>query len=248
MKKNSTVAIVRKQNFKERKLTIGMDLGDRSTYYCVLDEAGEVLVEQKLPTTKPAMQQVFGRMPSSRVALETGEHSPWVSRQLTQLGHEVIVAHARNVRLIGESSRKDDRLDARMLARLARLDPRLLSSVQHRSAEAQAHLTVIRARDALVGARTALVNSAQGLAKSYGERMRKCGTQQVGKNLATGLSVELRVALEPLLAEVASLTQRIADYDHRMEQIATEVHPEVALLKQVKGVGTLIAPTYVLTV
>jgi transposase len=248
MKKNSTVARRRKEIFREKQLTIGMDLGDRFTYYCVLDEAGEVMVEQKLPTTKPAMQQVFGRMPSSRVALETGAHSPWVSRQLTQLGHEVIVAHARNVRLIGESSRKDDRLDARMLARLARLDPRLLSPVQHRSAEAQVHLTVIRARAALVGARTALVNSARGLAKSYGERLRKCGTQQVSKNLAAGLSVELRAALEPLLAEVASLSQRIADYDRRIEQIATQVHPEVALLKQVKGVGTLIALTYVLTV
>ena len=193
------------------------------------------------------MKQVFSRIPHSRVALETGAHSPWVSRLLTQLGHEVIVAHARNVRLIGESSRKDDRLDARMLARLARLDPRLLSPVQHRSAEAQIHLTVIRARAALVGARTALVNSARGLAKSYGERLRKCGTQQVSKDLAAGLSAELRAALEPLLAEVASLNQRIAEYDRRIEQIATQVHPELPA-KQVKGVGTLIALTYVLTV
>jgi len=248
MKKNSTMATSRKQIFKGKKLTIGMDLGDRFTYYCILDEAGEVMVEQKLPTTKPAIQQVFGRMPRSRVAMETGAHSPWVSRQLTQLGHEVIVAHARNVRLIGESSRKDDRLDARMLARLARLDPRLLSPVQHRSAEAQAHLTVIRARAALVGARTMLVNAARGLAKSYGERLRKCGTQQVNRNSASGLSAELRAALQPLLAEVESLNQHIAEYDRRIEQIASEVHPEVARLKQVKGVGTLIALTYVLTV
>jgi transposase len=247
MKENSTVATRRKQIFKGKKLTIGMDLGDRFTYYCVLDEAGEVMVEQKLPTTKQGMQQVFGRIPRSRVALETGAHSPWVSRQLTQLGHEVIVAHARNVRLIGESSRKDDQLDARTLARLARIDPDLLGPVRHRSAEAQVHLTAIRARAALVGARTALVNAARGLAKSYGERLRKCGTQQVRQDLAAGLSAELKAALEPLLAEVESLSQRIAEYDGRIEQIAKEVHPEVALLKQVKGVGTLIALTYVLT-
>src|ERR1035437_8940286 len=127
MKENSTVATRRKQIFNGKKLTIGMDLGDQSTYYCVLDEAGEVLVEQKLPTTKQAMKQVFGRMPRSRVALETGAHSPWVSRQLTELGHEVIVAHARNVRLIGESSRKDDRLDARMRARWRRAGSESLS-------------------------------------------------------------------------------------------------------------------------
>src|SRR5712664_1613456 len=173
MKKNSTVARRRKQIFKHKQLTIGMDLGDRFTYYCVLDEAGEVMVEQKLPTTRQAMKQVFGGMPSSRVALETGAHSPWVSRQLTELGHEVIVAHARNVRLIGESSRKDDQLDARTLARLARIDPGLLSPVRHRSAKAQIHLTVIRARAALVSTRTALGNATRGLTKSYGERLRK---------------------------------------------------------------------------
>jgi transposase len=124
----------------------------------------------------------------------------------------------------------------------------LLSPVQHRSAEAQAHLTVIRARAALVRARTTLVNAARGLAKAYGERLRKCNTQQVNQDLAAAFSPELRSALEPLLAEVVSLSQRITEYDRRIEQIATEVHPEVALLKQIKGVGTLIALTYVLTV
>jgi len=187
------------------------------------------------------------QIPRSRIALETGTHSPWVSRQLTQLGHEVIVAHARNVRLIGESSRKDDQLDARTLARLARIDPGLLGPVRHRSAKAQIHLTVIRARAALVSTRTALVNAARGLTKSYGERLRKCGTEQMNREIAKGLSQELRDVLDPLLREIESLTERIAEYDGRIEQIAKEVYPQVARLKQVKGVGPLIALTYVLT-
>jgi transposase len=245
--KSSTVMMSGNEILKQRKLTIGMDPGDRATRYCVLDEAGEVILERSVPTTKKGVDQVFAAMPRSRVGLETGVHSPWVSRQLTQLGHEVIVAHARNVRLIGESSRKDDRLDARTLARLARIDPQLLSPVRHRSAEAQVHLAVIRARAALVGARTALVNAARGLAKSYGERLRKCGTQQVRRDLAAGLSVELRAALEPLLGEIESLSQRIAAYNRQIEQIAKEVYPRLHLLKQVKGVGTLIALTYVMT-
>jgi hypothetical protein len=90
-----------------------LDLGDRWSWYCVLDEAGDVLLEQRLGTTPKAMKEVFGKMPRSRIALKTGMHSPWVSRGLSELGHEVIVAHARNVRLIGESRRKDDRFDAR---------------------------------------------------------------------------------------------------------------------------------------
>lgn len=247
MRKSSTTGSKRVQNLNLQKLTIGMDLGDRFTYYCVLDSAGEVMIEDRLPTTKPGMQQIFGKIPRSRVAMETGTHSPWVSRQLTQLGHEVIVAHAQKVRLIGESSRKDDRVDARTLARLARIDPSLLGPIRHRSAEAQMHLTVIRARAALVGVRTALINAARGLTKSCGERLGKCGSRQVGQELVAGLSAELQAALQPLLAEVESLHQRIGEYDQRIEQIAREVHPEVAVLKQVKGVGTLIALTYVLT-
>ena len=183
MKKSSTAKAASNKNF-ERKLTVGLDLGDRSSWYCVLDETGEVVGEKKLGTTPKAMKEVFAAIPRSRVALETGMHSPWVSRLLSELGHEVIVAHARNVRLIGESRRKDDRLDARMLARLARIDPQLLSPVKHRSAQAQADLTVIRARASLVRARTALVNTARGLTKSYGERLRGCNP----RNMDTGES------------------------------------------------------------
>jgi transposase len=190
---------------------------------------------------------VFRKIPRSRIALETGTHSPWISRQLSQYGHEVIVAHARNVRLISQSSRKDDRLDARTLARLARIDPALLSPVRHRSAQAQIHLTVIRARAALVSTRTALVNAARGLTKSNGQRLRECGTEQMNREIAKGLRQELRDALDPLLAEIESLNQRIAESDTRIEQIAREKYPQVARLKQVKGVGPLIALTYVLT-
>jgi transposase len=160
----------------------------------------------------------------------------------------VIVALARNVRLIGESRRKDDRIDARALARLARVDPQLLSPVQHRSAQAQLHLSVIRARAELVKARTALVNSARGLVKSYRERLRPRDTQQVGRDLALGLSAELREALEPLLREVESLNAHIKEYDRRIEKMARETYPEVELLKQVKRVGNLIALTYVRTI
>jgi transposase len=170
MKKNSTLAAGRKQILKQAKLTIGLDLGDRTSYYCILDEVGNLIWERSVPTTLNGIRQAFSRMPRCRIALETGTHSPWVSRQLSALGNEVIVAHARNVRLIGQSSRKDDQLNARTLARLARIDPSLLGPVRHRSAKAQIQLTVIRARAALVSTRMALVNAARGLTKSWFSR------------------------------------------------------------------------------
>jgi transposase len=128
MKKISTMVIEGMQIFKENQLTIGLDLGDRTSHYGMLDEADQVIWEQELPTTPKGFEQVFSKIPRSRIALETGTHSPWISRQLSPLGPEVIVAHARKVRLISASSRKDDRLDARTLARLARIDPALLGA------------------------------------------------------------------------------------------------------------------------
>ena len=248
MRKLSTRRVMGSKIFKGHQLTIGLDLGDRWSFYCVLNERGEVVREEKLPTTPDAMKRTFEKLHASRIVLETGTHSPWISRLLTELGHEVIVAHAQKVHLITKSSRKDDRHDARTLARLGRIDPQLLGPVRHRSAQAQIHLTVIRARAELVSARTALINAARGLAKSYGERLPKRGSQQVGRELAAALSIVLREALEPLLREVESLNERIREYDQRIEQIAKEVYPEVALLKQVKGVGTQIALTYRLTI
>jgi len=247
MKKVGTASGKATKNFSQPKLTIGLDLGDRSSWYCLLDEVGEILREQKLSTTPKAMRAALGAMPRCRIALETGMHSPWVSRVLSELGHEVIVAHARNVRLIGESRKKDDRLDARTLARLARIDPQLLCPVKHRSAQAQADLTVIRARAGLVRSRTALINTARGLTKSYGERLRGCNPRNVNPEKAQGLSPELQAALEPLLAAVESLSERIHEYNERIERLAQESYPQVALLKQIKGVGTLIALTYLLT-
>ena len=247
MQKISTMRTSGRKIFK-RQLTIGLDLGDRSSSYCVLNAAGEITLEQELPTTPEGMKQTFAKMPRCRIAMETGTHSPWVSRLLTALGHEVIVAHAQNVRLIVKSRRKDDRMDARTLARLARIDPELLSPVQHRSAQAQLHLTEIRARAVLVSARTALVNAARGLVKSYGERLGRCGTFQFRQETATGLSAGLREALQPLLLEVESLNERIKEYDRRIEKMGKERYPETALLKQIKGVGDVIATTYVLTI
>jgi transposase len=105
---------------RTERLTIGLDLGDKSSAYCVLDGSGAVVSEHKVRTTPKALSDCFSGI--SRIALETGTHSPWISRLLSGIGHEVIVANARHVRLIAQSRQKDDRLDARTLARLARVD------------------------------------------------------------------------------------------------------------------------------
>ena len=77
MKELTTTMMQRIHNKQDRRLTVGLDLGDRSSYYCVRDEAGDVVLEQKVSTTPKAIKEMFGAMPRSRIALETGTHSPW---------------------------------------------------------------------------------------------------------------------------------------------------------------------------
>ena len=215
MKKNSTKTQSPKRATarKEGPITIGMDLGDKTSRYCVLGDNGEVVTESSVATTKKAMAQKFSRMRRCRVAIEVGTHSPWVSRLLTGLGFEVIVANARQVQLISASSRKNDRMDARMLARLARVDPELLRPIRHRSEQAQADLMTIRVRAALVEARTKLVNAARGFAKTLGERLPACDADSMGVEKMEELPAQLQDGLRPLLEEVESLTERIKQLD-----------------------------------
>lgn len=166
MKKHKVASWKRQRVGKTDAITIGIDLGDRTSQYCVLNAKGEVIERAAVTTTNKGMAQAFGSRRQSRVAIEVGTHSPWVSRLLKSFGHEVIVANARQVQLISKNSRKSDKLDAEVLARLARVDPELLRPIRHRGEQAQAHLAAIRVRAALIEARTGLVNAARGLAKS----------------------------------------------------------------------------------
>jgi transposase len=231
----------------EQRMTVGLDLGDRTSRYCILDEAGEKASEDKLPTTKAGLDLVFGKMPPCRIALEVGTHSPWVSRHLAAMGHEVIVANAHKVKLITQSVKKNDRMDAEQLARLARVDPKLLSPIQHRGPEAQGDLAVIRARAALVDARTELINSARGLAKPMGERLKKCDADLVKESLADGMGEAVQAVIGPMLKSVEAISKEIGEYDKKIEGIAKR-YPEMKVLTQVHGVGTPIALTYILTI
>ena len=158
---------VAKAKRAQQPVTMGMDLGDRNSRYCILSSEGEILREGQVATTKAEMIKTFSRLGRSRIAIEVGTHSPWVTRLLQSLGHEVIVANPRQVKLITESSRKDDRLDAQTLARLARIDPQLLRPIQHRSEKAQMALMTIRVRAALMSTRTSLVNAARALPRRW---------------------------------------------------------------------------------
>jgi transposase len=207
-----------------------------------------VVEEGRLRTTPEALRRRFDSEQPLRIAIEAGTHSPWISRLLEECAHEVLVANPRKTRLIYGGKRKTDKLDAHKLARLARLDPKLLYPLNHRGEDSQAHLAIIRSRQALVSARTQLVNHVRGAVKSFGARLPKCPSVSFHKKAAEHIPQALWPALGPLVETISSLTERIRDYDRQLETISNEQYPETELLRQVEGVGILTAlRSFVLT-
>lgn len=227
--------------------TVGLDIGDRTSRICRLDETGEVIEESRIATTKTALGRRFGEMSAVRVVLEVGVHSPWISRLLSRAGHEVIVANPRKLRLIYSNDHKSDRVDAEYLARIGRLDPTLLSPVHHRGEDAQAALALLRSRDAAVRGRTALINHVRGTVKAAGGRLPSCSTRIFHRKARVAIPESLERALLPMLELIGSLSEQIGAYNRRIEDLCDVDYPETALLRQVPGVGPVTALCYVLT-
>lgn len=231
-----------------QRWTVGLDLGDRWSSFCVLDEHGDVRSEGRVATTPTGLHKYFVPLAPARVALEAGTHSAWISRLIEDCGHEMIVANPRELRKIYQSHRKNDRNDAHILARMARFDPRLLEPIRHRNAQMQADLAFVRARDTLVRTRTKCINSARCLVKGAGLRLPKCDADTFAKRVLPLLSAELEPALSPLITIVQELTDKIHGYDAAIEELSKRSYPQTALLRQVGGVGPVTSLAYVLTI
>jgi transposase len=228
--------------------TIGIDLGKKYSWYCVLSSDGELVSEGRVPTTKRAFETQFcaGR-PRGRIAIEVGAQSRWVRELLEAAGHEVLVANARKLRMIFQNESKSDRLDAASLARVARLDPRLLYPVEHRRAEIQADLAVTRARLVLVETRTRMVLHVRGVLRAEGVEVGKSSPESFPSKAVGILPERLHAALMPILRILQDVTEQIKQYDRQIERLCKERYPETSLLTAIPGVGSLTALCFVLT-
>ena len=229
-------------------MTIGCDLGDQYSYVCVLDTEGQIVEETRVKTTQKDFEKYFGAQAAARVVIEVCGLSRWVDAFLRGLGHDVVVANPRKVRLISQSNCKNDRKDAQTLARLGRVDPLLLSPIKHRGAAAQRVLCSMRARDGLVRSRTQLVNSARGMLKAWGTRLPSCSSSAFAKTVKDLVPTELKAAIDPLLEVVATLTATIGHYDKQLAEMAKVEFKDAQLLMQVTGVGPLTALAFIATV
>jgi transposase len=229
-------------------VTIGLDLGDRMSRTYEVDAAGDCLCEGAVPTTIAGIRHYFANRPRCRVVLEVGTHSPWVSRTLTALGHDAIVANPSAMFAGRGRRRRNDRLDARFLARQGRADVELVHPIQHRSADAQRDLEYLRARDQLVAARTKLINHVRGAVKSSGGRLSRCSAEAFATRAAEELTEALDSALTPLLEVIADLTRRITAAEHQIAVLTRERHAVAQRLQQPAGVGPLTALAFVLLI
>jgi len=228
--------------------TVGLDVGDRFSHFCELDGDGEIAMQGRVRTTAEAMRAQFGHRQRMRVALEVGAHSGWLQRLLAELGHEALVANARELRRIHQSERKNDRNDAQLLARLARVDPQLVSPIRHRSAQAQADLSVLRGRDVLVRSRTALINAARGIVKSLGSRLPVCSAEAFVHRVEPVIPPALTVALTPLLETIATINLQIRAADRQVTRLARERYPQTHVLQRIVGVGPVTSLAFILTI
>jgi transposase len=229
------------------RLTVGVDLGDRWSHFCILGLHGETLSEGQLQTREAEVAEFFQAIPPARVVMEVGTHSPWMQEIVAGEGHEVVVANPRLMEGSKRRKRKNDRIDAKKLARLGRVDPQSLHPIRHRSREVRQDLVVLRAREALVAARTELINATRGLVKSMGRRLPKCSSPSFGQKVKDAIPEKVREALLPLVQLADALSDCIQSYDQKIEEMSSEKYGHTKLLRQVKGVGPITALAYVLT-
>jgi transposase len=230
-------------------LTIGIDLGDRWSRFCVINADGDVIERGKLTTARDALGKWASQIAKCRMVVEVGTHSPWVSRILQTHGHDVLVANPRQLKLIYQDGRKNDNRDAEHLARLGRFDPKLLKPIHHRGEEAQRCRALLQARDALVHVRTTLINHVRGSVKSFGYRIRASySAEAFGTKARADLPRELAPTLSPILDQIEQLTTQIRAYDREVEKLAKEKYPEAQVVAQIKGVGPITSLAFVLVV
>lgn len=248
MNKNTNAkGMAREETKQPLAFYIGIDLGDKNSDVCVLEQAGAVSREFRLGMKEADVRAYFSKIGRSRVAIEAGGQSRWVAEVIEKCGHEVYVSNTRKVPYIHDSDDKHDPGDAYKLAELVHFKPRLLHPIRQRSQEIQADLSWIRAREVLVESRTQLVNAVRGISKAFGERLAKCSTEAFTGKLAEQIPAVIRGAVAPLLETIDHLNEQIRYYDQMEEHMARQRYPKYWLLEQGDGVGVHTALSYMLT-
>ncbi|MDA0814662.1 MAG: IS110 family transposase [Verrucomicrobia bacterium] len=235
-------------------ITVGIDLGDKKHAICALDPNGEILDQRKITNHKESLRRLSQKYPTARMVMEVGSHSPWISRLLKDLGHDVLVANPRKLHAIYKNDRKSDECDAEMLARLGRVDPKLLHPIAHQGEQAQIDLLQIKLRDNLVRQRVHIISSVRFSLKSLGHPLTSPNTHCFAKQARENLTAEetarpdLLAMIGPSLLVIDTMTAQIKVLDRAIAELGKVHYPTTQLLQQITGVGPITSLAFVLTI
>lgn len=230
---------------------VAIDLGNAKHAICVtLRESGEIIDERNITNHRESLRRLSKKYPGALMVMEVGAHSPWISRFLQDMEHEVLIANPRKVRAIFENDRKSDLYDARMLAKIARFDPSMLHPIEHRSEQAQRDILQIKLRDSLVRRRVDLISTVRCALKSLGIAVKSPRTESFARQAreTLGKGDATLALIEPVLAALDTVNEQVGELDRDIEALAAERYPEVAGLTRISGVGVLTALCFVLVV
>jgi transposase len=227
---------------------IGMDIGQKYSEVCEIDDSGKVVAQARVPTSRSSLTRWFGHIEKASIVIEAGGSSPWVDRLLRGLGHEVVVVNPHRVKLIAQSTLKTDKIDAEILARMLRCDRALLRPVVHRCEGAQKIRAKLKVREVLIKSRTSCINSIRGTLRAFGYRLASGTSEKFPEKLSeANVPEDLKTILEPLCKTIEEINQKIRELDKWVSQEA-ESRPEAKRLQKIDGVGPQTALAFVLCI
>lgn len=230
------------------KKTLGFDLGDRRSHYCLLDRKGREIDQAVVETTPPSLKAFFKRMKGVRLVLEMGTHACWIADLAEEVGLEVLIANPRSFELLTKSYRKTDARDCQLLADAGRMSPQLLSPIVRRPKECRVDLSALRSRKCLVECRTKLVNHVRGVLKFHALRAPSCSPESFHRKVLAVIPKELEMALLPAVQSVEFMNQQIKSLEVQTEKMAKERYPITSTFEDVAGVGTIVSSTFAMTI
>ena len=228
---------------------IGIDIGDKLNYVCILNKNGEILFSKEIPNNVVEMEEYFESIEKASIVFEVGSHSPWISRLLVGLGHDVFICNPRKLAAVSQNLKKSDEEDSLILAQLLLTGKHLLSQVHHANEEKMRDFLLLKSRRSLVKCRTALINTARGIVKSFGERISpNLSADAFHKHAGDSLAKEIYENIKNLIEVIGKMTEEILKYEKDIDAIIKIKYPVAERLQSINGVGPLTSLAFVLTI
>jgi transposase len=226
----------------------GLDLGKKSSRFCVMDAKRDIVCEGNVRNRFVELQKVFAQLPAMRIAIEASTKAFWIADRLRELGHEAVVVDPGRTKAIGAALIKHDKLDARVLATLCAAD--VLAKVDQPSERQRMARMPVVVRDSLVRCRVRIALMVRSILDSEGIDFPHCALDRFADRVEEETRAapdEIRLAIEPALASIRVLTERIGECSRQLKE-TMDKDEDAQRLMTAPGVGPIVAACFLLAV